>query len=158
MKISDFENAEPRFLVEEYFQGKTWAWGIFEDRFGKLRRSFRVDIEGDWDGERLVLDEHFDYADGEKSRRVWTIKRTGEKQYEGVADDVIGTATGKANGNALNWRYQMKLPVGDSVWHVSFDDWMYLQRDNKLINRATISKWGITLGTVTLFFSKQAPE
>ena len=158
MKITDFVNTEPQFVVEEYFQGKTWAWGIFEDRFGDLRRSFRVEIDGDWNGQRLILDEHFDYAGGEKSRRVWTITRVGENSYEGVADDVIGTATGVANGNALNWRYRLKLPVGDSIWHVSFDDWMFLQPDDKLINRATISKWGFTLGTVTLFFSKQAPE
>jgi len=44
MKPEDFEGREPRFVLEEYFAGKTKAWGIFQDRFGTLRRQFTVDI------------------------------------------------------------------------------------------------------------------
>ena len=48
----------------------------------------------------------------------------------------------------------MDLKVGDSTLRVHFDDWMFLQPDNVLINRARVSKWGVELGRVTLFFSK----
>ena len=40
MKIEDFENTEPKFVLEEYFLGKTKAWGMFEDRFGRIQRQF----------------------------------------------------------------------------------------------------------------------
>ena len=154
MDIKNFEAATPQLVLEEYFAGKTRAWGIFEDRFGKLRRQFTVDIDGRWDGRTLVLDERFVYRDGERDRRVWTIEKVGPNRYQGRADDVIGVATGEAKGNALSWRYNMDLKVGDSTLRVHFDDWMFLQPDNVLINRARVSKWGVKLGQVTLFFSK----
>ena len=147
----------PSLKIEEYFDGKVYAWGIFEDRFGTLRRQFRVEIDGSWDGQKLVLDEKFLYADGEEDRRVWTITPDGNGRYIGEAGDIIGQAEGVSSGNSLNWRYQMELKVGDGSWKVSFNDWMYLQPGDVMVNRAKVSKWGFTLGTVTLFFIGEEP-
>lgn len=152
MKIGDFAGNRPELRIEHYFAGRTHAWGVFEDRFGTLRRSFTVAIDGQWDGRELVLDEHFLYADGETDRRVWRIVRTAEGYYEGRADDVIGTAVGRSAGNALNWTYEMALKVGGDRWRVRFDDWMWLQPGDALINRANVYRWGLWIGTVSLFF------
>lgn len=155
MKVEDFAGAEPRLVLEEYFLGHTRAWGIFEDRFGNLRRQFVVDIEGTWDGRVLVLDERFQYADGERQRRVWRLTKIDESTYEGRADDVIGTARGRVFGNALHWTYDVDLPINGRPWRVTFDDWMFLQPGGALINRADISKLGLRLGTVSIFFMPQ---
>ena len=156
MKIGDFTGNTPELRIEHYFAGRTHAWGVFEDRFGTLRRSFTVAIDGQWDGRELVLDERFLYADGETDRRVWRIVRTAEGadggSYEGRADDVIGTAVGRSAGNALNWTYEMALKVGGDRWRVRFDDWMWLQPGDALINRANVYRWGLWIGTVSLFF------
>ncbi|MEK9662693.1 MAG: DUF3833 family protein, partial [Alphaproteobacteria bacterium] len=85
-----------------------------------------------------------------------TVRRLDEHTYEGRAGDVIGTATGRSFGNALNWRYTLALPIGGRTWHVRFDDWMLLQPDGVLINRADMTKFGIRLGEIVLFFSNQA--
>ena len=154
MKAEDFAGTEPRFILEEYFQGRTRAWGMFEDRFGRVRRQFVVDIDGTWDGEKLTLVEDFTYSDGETERRVWVVERTGEHTYTGQADGVIGTAHGTSYGNALNWTYDFDLKVGDSTWRVHFDDWMLLQDEDVMINRATITKWGFEIGTATIFFRR----
>lgn len=154
MNLEQFENREPELVLEEYFDGKLYAWGIFEDRFGNLRREFQVEIEGTWDGSQLVLDERFLYSDGERDQRIWTITPVGDGLYEGRADDIVGFATGEVRGNALNWRYRMDLKVGDGSWRVGFNDWMYLQPGGVMINRATVSKWGFELGQVTLFFAR----
>ncbi len=154
MKPIDFKNTAPRLLIERYFDGRTRAWGIFEDRFGKLRRQFTVDITGTWDGQALILDEQFRYSDGETDRRVWIIRKTGTNTYEGRAADVIGVAHGVAHGNALNWRYDMNLKVGDGTMKVHFNDWMFYQPSGVLLNRARVSKLGIEIGTVTLAFMK----
>jgi hypothetical protein len=154
MQPRDFEGGEPKLVLEEYFAGRTRAWGIFQDRFGDLRRQFVVDIDGSWDGRVLTLDEDFTYDDGEKQRRVWRITRIDENTYEGRADDVVGVAIGEAWGNALNWRYDLDLKVGDSTWRVHFDDWMFLQPDGVLINRAQVRKWGLVIGDVTLVFQR----
>ena len=154
MKPEDFAGREPRFVLEEYFEGKTTAWGMFHDRFGNLRREFVVDITGTWDGKTLTLDEEFDYADGERDRRVWSINKIDDNTYVGTAGDIIGEAQGRTFGNALNWTYSMKLKVGDGTWKVKFDDWMFLQPHGVLLNRASVSKFGVELGVVTLSFTR----
>ncbi|MDV7341272.1 DUF3833 domain-containing protein [Terasakiella sp. A23] len=156
MKPEDFANQEPKLDLFDYFEGKTLAWGIFEDRFGTVRRQFQVDITGTINDNTLTLDEHFDYADGEKDQRIWVINQTSPGIYEGSAGDVLGTAQGISKGNALNWSYNMALKVGDSTFKVHFDDWMFLQKGNVMINRATVSKWGFEIGEVSLFFMKPA--
>lgn len=154
MEAIDFRDNEPRLVLEEYFSGSTTAWGLFEDRFGTVRRQFVVDITGTWDGETIVLDEHFTYSDGELDRRVWRIRKIDEHRYEGTADDVVGIAYGETYGNALNFRYDVDLQIGGRTVRVHFDDWMFLQPSDVLINRARVSKFGIEIGEVTLVFMK----
>ncbi len=156
MKPEDFVNKTPHFDLFQYFEGQTSAWGLFEDRFGKVRRQFQVTILGTRQDNLLTLDEQFIFDDGEEDQRIWRIRKTGENRYEGEADDVIGVATGIASGNALNWRYDLDLKVGDSTMRVHFNDWMFLQNGNVMINRAQVSKWGFDVGQVTLFFTKPA--
>ncbi len=154
MDAKQFEEGEPRFVLEDYFQGTTHATGIFVDRFGNLRRQFVVKIEGSWDGKHLTLDEDFSYSDGEKQRRIWRITKIDEHTYEGRADDVVGVATGKTYGNVLNWEYDLNLEVGESIYKMRFNDWMFLQADGVLLNKADVSKWGISIGTVFISFSR----
>ena len=121
------------------------AWGMFHDRFGNLKRTFKVDITGTLESDILTLDEKFLYDDGEKDSRVWTIKILGNNQYSGTASDVVGEAKGISEGNALNWKYKLNLKVGDSTILVDFDDWMFLQDRNILMNRAEVKKWGLNI-------------
>ena len=158
MQIDDFKGTTPTLVLEEYFEGKTRAWGIFEDRFGNLRRQFVVDITGDWDGRTLTLDERFEYADGERDQRIWRIEKTGENTYIGRAADVIGEAQGQTEGSAFSWTYEMELPIQGRDVKVRFDDWMFLQSDGVMVNRAHVTKFGIELGTVTLFFQRKDAE
>ena len=156
MQINDFQDTEPKFVLEEYFQGRTLAWGMFEDRFGDDQRQFVVTIDGTWDGDMLVLNEDFIYNDGETENRVWSVTKTGANTYQGTTENVIGEASGTSAGNAFNWTYQFNLKVGDGYWKVRFDDWMFLQPDGVLLNKAVVKRWGLKLGTVFLSFSKPA--
>lgn len=154
MKLDDFAGKEPTFRLEEYFLGETKAWGWFEDRFGTVRRQFTVDMTGSVADGVLTLDEHFLYDDGETERRVWSLKILPDGHYEGTTAGVVGTASGRVVGPALNWSYVFDLKVGDGTWRVHFDDWMIQQDEDVVINRAEVSKWGVNLGTVMLFFKK----
>jgi len=156
MKPEDYRDSGPALNLEDYFTGQVRAWGIFQDRSGKIRRQFTVDIKGYMDGEELVLEEDFVYQDGEESRRVWRLTRLDEHHYEGRADDVDGVATGVLYGQAFNFRYTLFLQVGESTWRVNFNDWMFMHEDGVLVNRAEMSKFGIRLGEVTLFFKKDS--
>ena len=154
MMIQQFKKNTPSLSLENYFNGKTEAWGMFHDRFGNLKRMFKVNITGTLESDKLILDERFLYDDGEKDSRIWTINILGDNQYSGTASDVVGEAKGVATGNALNWKYKLNLKVKDSTVLVDFDDWMFLQDRNVLINRAEVKKWGINIGVVSITFLK----
>jgi hypothetical protein len=143
----------PALVLENYFAGESRAYGVFEDRFRNLRRQFVVDVTGRVENDQLGLDERFRYDDGATERRVWRIRRTSEG-YEGRADDIIGVARGRVDGSFLSWKYQVNLKMGDGAWKVTFDDRMWLQPDGVLINRAYVSRWGVTIGSVTIVFRK----
>ncbi|MNT02870.1 hypothetical protein D3C72_1373810 [compost metagenome] len=118
-------------------------------------KRFHVRIESRVEGRQLILDERFLYSDGTRQRRVWTLEQTGAGHWRGRADDVIGEARGEVAGNALRWRYRLDLPVDGRHWEVDLDDWMYLMDEDTMINRTSMSKLGVEVGQVTLFFRRQ---
>ncbi len=152
---SDYSAERPVLDLKSYFNGELVAHGIFSDRSGKVVRRFVVAMTCIWQGNQGELDERFTYSDGKTERRVWRLVDLGGGRYVGRADDVVGEAIGIAAGNALNWRYTLRLPVDGSVYEVQFDDWMYLVDDRVMLNKAKMSKFGIHLGEVTLSFQRK---
>ena len=55
----------------------------------------------------------------------------------------------------MHWNYTLNLPVDGKIYEMQFDDWMYLMNDKVMLNKATMSKFGIRLGEVTLSFFKR---
>ena len=156
MTLEACMNTSQKLVIEDYFNGKTKAWGMFEDRFGNVRKQFSVQIDGRWDGKALRLEENFTYSDGELEKRIWTIKREDENKYTGYADDIIGPALGRCRGNTLTWQYDMKLKINDRAINVHFNDRMFLQPEGVLLSKARVSKLGVEIGVVTLTFIKNA--
>lgn len=153
--VERYATQQPRLDLAQYFNGTVDGWGMFQDRSGEVIKRFHVVIKARWQGDTGTLDEHFNWSDGTTSRRVWTITKTGPRHYKGTAADVIGDAVGEAQGNALQWRYVLALPVDGKVYHVDFDDWMFLIDEHTLLNRSRMQKFGFNLGEVTLSFSKR---
>lgn len=153
-QVHVYQNERPVLDLRQYFDGNLTAWGMFQNRSGKVIKRFVVKIKGTWEGNIGTLEEDFSYSDGTTDRRVWTITRIDEHNYTGTAGDVIGVARGEAYGNALRWRYVLALDVDGKTYHVDFDDWMYLVDDNIMLNRSDMRKFGFHLGEVTLTFRK----
>ncbi|MEX8517722.1 MAG: DUF3833 domain-containing protein [Leptothrix sp. (in: b-proteobacteria)] len=153
-QVQDYAGETPPLDLRRYFNGNLIAHGLFTDRSGAVKRRFTVQIKAYWVGDDGVLEEDFRYSDGKTERRVWNLTRLADGHYIGHAADVVGEAQGQAAGNALRWRYTLSLPVDGSVYQVQFDDWMFLMDEQTLLNRATMSKFGVRLGEVTLSFRK----
>ena len=152
---ADYAQQLPLLDLKTYFTGDLVAHGMFTDRSGKVQRRFIVDLKASWKGDQGTLEEDFRYSDGKTERRVWHLVSQGNGRYTGTADDVVGVAQGQAAGNALNWRYTLRLPVDGSVYEVEFDDWMFLIDEQVMLNKAVMSKFGFRLGEVTLAFRKK---
>lgn len=154
MNVQEYKTTEPKLDLFTYFEGKSTAYGQFQSRSGEVKRRFKVAITGTVEGKILTLDEQFVYDDGQTEERIWVIERLAENSYKGTAGDVVGPAYGKSAGAAFNWQYTLDLPYKNSSIHVKFDDWMFLQTDKVMLNKAKVTKWGFTVGEVTLFFTK----
>lgn len=155
--LAQYKQDNPPLDLKTYFSGPIKAWGLVQDRKGQVTRRFDVIMHGSWEGNVGTLEEQFEYYDGETDKRVWTITQVSADEYEGKADDIIDKAVGTVSGNTMRWAYVMDLPVGDTTYKITFDDWMFLMNDGVLINRSYLKKFGITMAELTLFMQKQ-PE
>ena len=145
--------------LEEFFEGETVARGQFQDIFGTVRRRFDVEIDGSWDGRTLTLTEDFLYEDGSTERRVWSLVKTGPESWSGSAPGVLGVASGTEKGDTFNWVYTIDLPIPSAdgateTMRVTFDDWMWLMSDDRLLNRAYVKRFGVDIGEVIIWFEK----
>lgn len=153
--IDNYQASSPTFDLFGYFEGDVKAWGMVQDYTEKQTRRFEVDIVGTVEGNELTLVEDFVFDDGELDQRIWVITKLEDGTYQGKADDIIGVATGKEMGNALQWQYDFELKMDDSTITVSFDDWLYRQDEMHVFNLTKIKKFGVEVGTITLFFQRQ---
>ena len=154
MKPIYFKDQKPRLIIEEYLSGNVKAWGILQNRSGKVTRQFSADLNGKWDGKQLILDEKFIWNDGEIQTRQWTINKIDEHHYEGTAGDVIGKAKGYSYGPAFKFEYVLLVPVKGRNIKITFDDWIFMQDERVAINRATMTKFGIKVAELTVMFVK----
>lgn len=143
------------FDLTDYFSGSVAGTGLFQDRFGKVRLAFDVVMSGRWAGDTYRLTEDFTYDDGRTQQRVWHVRRAGGGAYTATADDIVGEATGSAAANETRWRYRMRVPVGNRLITMSFDDRMYLRPDGVLLNISAARKFGLLLGRLTAVFHKR---
>ena len=154
MKPEDFKNKEPRLIIEEYFNGDVNAWGVLQNRFGKVTRQFSANLNGKWDGKKLILDEKFNWNDGEVQTRQWQITKIDENNYEGIAGDVVDKAKGYSYGSTFKFEYVLLVPVKGKEMKITFDDWIFMQDERVAINKATMTKFGIKVAELTVVFVK----
>ena len=154
MKPEDFKDKKPRLIIEEYLAGEVKAWGVLQNRSGKVTRQFSAILNGKWDGNILILDEKFNWSDGEVQTRQWNIKKIDDHNYEGTAGDVVGKAIGYSYGPAFKFEYVLLVPVKGKEMKITFDDWIFKQDEKVAINRATMTKFGIKVAELTVFFQK----
>ncbi|PNA06770.1 MULTISPECIES: DUF3833 domain-containing protein [Pseudomonas] len=156
--VSRYADQQPALDLQRFFSQPVKAWGMFQKRGGEVTKRFEVNIVSRREGNNLILDERFLYSDGTRQHRVWTLTPEGQGRWSGRAGDVVGVAQGQVAGNTFHWRYRLNVPVDDSTYEMSMDDWMYLMDEDTLINRTSMSKFGVEVGQVTLFFRRQGAE
>ncbi|PUA18220.1 DUF3833 domain-containing protein [Glaciimonas sp. PCH181] len=150
-----YADQKPTLSLPEYFNGTLDAWGMFQDRSGKVVKRFTVVIDCQWHGDTGTLDENFTYSDGTKQRRIWTLKKVAPNKFIGTAADIVGEAIGITDGNTLRWKYVLALPVDGRIINVSLDDLMVQMDQRVMLNHAVMSKFGVKLGDISLSFTKR---
>ncbi|AWL12662.1 hypothetical protein HMF8227_02209 [Saliniradius amylolyticus] len=152
--LEDYRQTQPNFELKSYFDGRVTARGMIEDYSGKLVRHFCVDIIGSWDGNRGELDETFYFNDGEIQKRIWKLNIADNGVVTGTAGDVVGTASGRSQGQAFNWHYTLEVPMDDTRYEFAIDDWMYQLDKQRIMNRSYMKKFGVTVAEISIYFDK----
>lgn len=156
--LADYENKSPTFDIKSYFTGEFIAWGMVQDYTSKVTRRFCVELKGSWQDNEGKLEETFYFQDGEVSDRTWILTKLANNEYIGTAGDVNGVAKGGHEGFAFRWQYQLLIPIDGETYTFDMDDWMYQLDNNRVFNKTTMSKLGVALGEITLFFDKSLTE
>lgn len=154
VKVTDYQANAPALSLPTFFDGELTAHGVVKNRWGKVERYFNATITASWNDGVGTLDEHFIFDDGEKQRRVWTLKPNDQGQYIGTAGDVIGEGIARVAGNAVFLKYVLQIDYKGSKLNLTVDDRMYLVNDNTLINESRLTKWGFDVGEIVLVISK----
>jgi Protein of unknown function (DUF3833) len=142
------------FDLTRFFDGRTRAHGIFEDRFGQVRRRFDGEFNGRWSGDVFLLDETFTFDDGEVENRVWRLTRAINGSFTATTPDCVGMAVCEAFPGFTRMRYGFNLKMKRRVLPVFLDDRMIRLDETRVINRSSISKWGILLGELTIVLER----
>jgi hypothetical protein len=153
--VSDYKGTTPVLSLQDYFNGPIKAWGIVQDRSGKVIQRVDIDMVGEWHGDNGTLSERLNYSDGRIEKRTWVLKKTGANRFIGTAEGIVGQATGESNGIAIRWNYIMTIPVDGKEYKINFDDWMFAMNDKIMVNRSYMSKFGLKVAEISLFMQKQ---
>ncbi len=154
--IQIYSEDQPVADIREYFNGELKAWGFIQNWRGVVTRRFDIDMVGSWEGDVGTLEEYFRFYDGEVQERIWTLNRLSDTEFTGQAGDVVGLAQGRMAGNSINMKYRLDVPIDGKTIRLTLDDWMWLLNDDVVINKTKMKKFGITLGTLTIFMQKPA--
>ena len=152
--LDDYTGSTPEFDLKTYFTGNVTAWGIVQDYSNTLTRRFCVDIIGTWNGNQGQLHETFYYNDGEEQIRIWNLTVAEDGSVTGNAGDVIGEASGGQVGSAFNWRYTLRVPIDGTEYDFAIDDWMFQMDEQRVMNRSYMSKLGVNVADISIFFDK----
>lgn len=136
----------PAFSITEHLTGPIQSEGVIFGPNGRMTNSFVAQMEGRLEGDQLVLSEDFTYSNGSTQAREWTITMEEDGRFTATADDIIGAATGRVAGAALNLRYRIVLPEAAGGHTLDVNDWLYLTADGVLMNRSEFRKFGIKVG------------
>lgn len=143
------------FDLTEFFAGDVTAFGVFEDRFGRVRRRFTVDMIGSFEADgAFYLRENFVYDDGERIERTWRIVPTGKGCFVATAPDVLGDVVGQSTIDAVSMDYLHEIRVEGRALMLRFLDRIYKVDERSAIARTRVTKWGIKVGDVSIFFRR----
>jgi hypothetical protein len=142
------------FAIERDLLGPTVGRGRFTSITGS-DRAFTAYLDGSFDGAVFTLVEDFDYDDGEKDRKTWRLTKTGEGEWRGTREDVVGEARGYQDGPAFRLEYRVDIPMKNGgKRRVGFRDVLILRTDGTVYNRAKVGWRGLAVGEVELVITR----
>lgn len=156
-----FDAAGPTFDPVAFFDGHIQSWGVMEGRSGRPDGWVVTDCDGHADGpDRLRMAQHLSFQGAPAQDRTWTLWRTGPHRFQATASDMVGSASGEADGRSFHWTWVLARAPGQRPFDVTMEQWMYRLDDGSVMIRTTVSKLGFILTEFSERFARigDAPE
>ena len=155
LKPEAFASTEPAFDPVTFWTGRTASWGVVENGDGAPTSVVKTTTEATAEGaDGLYMVQHV-ITGGKDTVRYWHMRRLGGGQFEATANDMVGTARGRASGRTFHWSWRLATRPGNALYNVRLEQWMYLADNGTLMNRTIITKLGVRLAEVSEQFIRQ---
>ena len=145
----------PPFGYSSFFEGPVQAWGVFMDRFGIVRSNVVVRMNGAWRDDTFVLDEEFEFGDGVPDQRTWLLKDHDGGRFTATCDQCVGLIEGSNEPDGARISYRFRITIRGISFSVIFDDEVRRLDERRVFNRATMKKFGITIGHFLLIAERR---
>jgi len=142
-KPADYAAEDPAIDIRHHLSGPILCEGVIYGPLGRVTSRFVARMEGRWEGNRGILDEHFRYHGGNVQDRQWRLTLSNDGAIRAEADDLVGPGTGHQAGSAVQLKYRIRLPDHAGGWSLDVTDWMYLTENGTVMNRSQFRKFGI---------------
>lgn len=139
----DYAGRSPAFDVRRHLQGPILCEGVIYGPLGRVSSRFVAEMDGQWEGNKGILKEHFKYDSGRVQDRQWTLRIGNDGAINAEAPDIIGQGHGVQSGSAVQLNYRIKLPKESGGHALDVTDWMYLVENGTIINRSQFRKFGV---------------
>lgn len=149
---------KPKFHSDPmtFFSGRTHSSGVFENRRGDPVKTVRTATWGRMVNGELQIEQDLFIGDQPRQHRSWRLRRIDATRFEGKANDIIGTAHGRLEGNTFSWSFRLASKPGNPLLNVRMTQHMYFQEDGRtMINRSSIRKFGVLITAVTEQFRRE---
>lgn len=132
-----------QFDIRTQFNGPVKCEGVIYGPLGRISSRFEADFDCRWEGNTCIMDEVFHYDDGSVQNRAWKLVLGNDGRIRATAEDVVGEGSGVQSGDAVQLKYNLRLPESSGGHVLSVVDWMYLTPNGNIINRSQFRKFGI---------------
>lgn len=134
------------FDLRRHLNGPIMCEGVIYGPFGRVSSRFTGEFFANWDGNKGVMTEHFQYDSGAEQFREWHLTLGNDGRIRAEAEDLIGSGKGVQSGPTVQLRYRIRL-ADDAGGHVlDTIDWMYLAPNGTIVNRSQFRMFGIKVG------------
>lgn len=139
----------------KFFTGRTRSEGVFTDRAGRTKERVKTETWGRMVNGELRLEQDLYIGNKPRQRRSWRMKRIDARHFEATANDMVGTALGRVDGNTFSWTFTLATKPKNPIYNVRMSQRMTLEPGGRsMVNRSTIRKFGFFVAGVGERFRK----
>lgn len=134
--------------LENAFVGRAVGAGVFRVWLTGQERRFTARLNGRLEGDRLTVVEDFVYDDGDENRLTWVFERSRPGRWQGQREDTVGLAEVIESGTEIRLTYTADFASPEGVTRLGFRDVLYFSPDDRLVNDAIVTRWGVPVASV----------